>query len=72
MPWQQDQSVLATLMDLSVDGVIVIDADDRVLMFNAACEKLFGHAARDVVGHSVTRVLPSTTNIIGPRPADGR
>src|SRR4051812_6765256 len=58
MPWQQDESVLRTVMDLSVDGVIVIDADDRVLMFNAACEKLFGYAAADVIGHDVTRVLP--------------
>ena len=45
---------LQAVVDTAVDGVILIDAQGRVLMFNPACEKLFGYTAEEVVGENVS------------------
>ena len=42
----------------AVDGVILIDSNGRVLMFNPACEKLFGYAAAEVIGQNVKMLMP--------------
>jgi PAS domain S-box-containing protein len=38
---------LRAVMETAVDGVILIDARGNVLMFNAACEKLFQYQASE-------------------------
>jgi len=50
---------LRTVLDIAVDGVILIDAHGTVLMFNRACERLFGYAADEVVGRNVNMLMPS-------------
>ena len=57
MPWRKDESLLRAVVETAVDGVILIDADGRVQMFNPACEKLFGYAADEVVGHNVRMLM---------------
>ncbi|MTI18829.1 PAS domain-containing sensor histidine kinase [Rhodobacteraceae bacterium RKSG542] len=47
-------SVLAT----AVDGIVVIDADGKILVFNKACEDLFGYKAEEVVGKDVGIIMP--------------
>jgi len=54
-----DAELLRAVVDTAVDGVILIDADGRVLMFNPACEKLFGYSADDVVGQNVKMLMPA-------------
>jgi PAS domain S-box-containing protein len=49
---------LRAVLDTAVDGVILIDARGTVLMFNPACERLFGYAATDVVGQNVKMLMP--------------
>lgn len=41
---------METVIQTSLDGVIVADEDGTVLAFNAASEAIFGHDARDVLG----------------------
>jgi PAS domain S-box-containing protein len=55
---KQDQSRLQAVVDTAVDGVIVIDAYGTVLMFNPACERLFGYRAEDVLGQNVKMLMP--------------
>jgi PAS domain S-box-containing protein len=50
---------LHAVVDTAVDGVILIDAQGCVLMFNPACEKLFGYAAREVIGENVKMLTPA-------------
>ena len=52
------EAQLRAVLDTAVDGVILIDAGGRVLMFNPACEKLFGYAADDVIGKNVKLLMP--------------
>src|SRR5260221_359878 len=49
---------LRTLTETAVDGVILIDARGVVLMFNSACEKLFGYSADEVIGENVKMLMP--------------
>src|SRR6476646_3137739 len=49
---------LRTLTETAVDGVILIDARGAVLMFNPACEKLFGYSADEVIGENVKMLMP--------------
>jgi PAS domain S-box-containing protein len=53
-----DAHLLRAVVDTAVDGVILIDADGRVLMFNPACEKLFGYSAAEVMGRNVKMLMP--------------
>lgn len=49
---------LRAVVDTAVDGVILIDARGGILMFNPACEKLFGYSAREVIGRNVKVLMP--------------
>src|SRR5262249_50396597 len=46
--------------DTAVDGIIIIDEHARIVMVNKACEKLFGYTAADLLGQSVTMIMPPT------------
>lgn len=49
---------LLSVLDTAVDGIIVIDDRARVLVFNKACEDLFGHPAADVIGRNISMLMP--------------
>jgi len=49
---------LRAVVETAVDGVILIDAHGMVLMFNPACEKLFGYSADAVIGQNVKMLMP--------------
>jgi PAS domain S-box-containing protein len=49
---------LLAVMETAVDGVILIDARGAVLMFNPACEKLFGYQKNEVIGQNVKMLMP--------------
>jgi len=51
---------LRAVVDTAVDGVILIDARGCILMFNPACEGLFGYSANDVVGQNVKVLMPTS------------
>ena len=50
---------LKAVIDTAVDGIIIIDRDGSVKMYNAACEKLFGYTAPEVLGQNVRMLMPS-------------
>jgi len=53
------QGRLQAVVDTAVDGVILIDSAGTVLVFNPACERLFGYRAEEIVGGDVKRLMPS-------------
>jgi two-component system, LuxR family, sensor kinase FixL len=59
MTQELDESRLKALVDTAVDGVILIDSRGQVLMFNPACEKLFGYRSDEVIGRNVNMLMPS-------------
>ena len=50
---------LDTLLATAVDGIIVTDSAGHVQVYNAACERLFGYSASEVIGQNVRMLMPS-------------
>lgn len=46
-----------TIISTSLDGVLVSDADGRILEFSLAAEAMFGHAAADVLGKPMRDII---------------
>jgi PAS domain S-box-containing protein len=49
----RQQAILAS----ALDGIVTIDADGRLLDFNPAAERIFGHARADVIGRPMHELL---------------
>jgi two-component system, LuxR family, sensor kinase FixL len=49
---------LASVLDTAVDGIIIIDEHARMMMFNKACERMFGYEAAEVIGLNVSMLTP--------------
>jgi len=49
---------LAALIDASPYAIVCIDSKSRVILWNAAAEKMFGYSAAEVMGYPYPLVLP--------------
>ncbi|MDE0273039.1 MAG: PAS domain S-box protein [Gammaproteobacteria bacterium] len=48
---------LRRVVDAALDGMVVIDSAGTVLLYNAACERLFGYSAEEVLGNNVNLLM---------------
>jgi PAS domain S-box-containing protein len=46
------------LTEATLDAIVVADQEGRILLFNPAAERLFGYEADEVVGQSLTLLMP--------------
>lgn len=46
-----------TVIRTALDGVIVVNADGRIIEFNAAAEQIFGHRAQDAIGSDMSDLI---------------
>lgn len=49
---------LESVLEIAPDGIIVMDEGARILVFNKACETLFGYDAAEVIGENVRILMP--------------
>ena len=49
---------LLSVLNTAVDGIIVIDEKATVLVYNKACEVLFGYTAAEVIGENINKIMP--------------
>src|SRR5690606_31017990 len=49
---------LSAVINSAMDAIINTDSQGTVIAINPAAERMFGMSARDVLGKSVTRLLP--------------
>ncbi|MEJ8570998.1 PAS domain S-box protein [Microbaculum marinum] len=49
---------LASVLNTAVFGIIVIDETGRILVYNRACEQLFGWTAAEAAGRNVKLIMP--------------
>lgn len=54
------QNILAT----AHDGIISIDENQKILMFNGGAEKIFGYTAREIVGQKLDILLPEALRAV--------
>jgi two-component system sensor kinase FixL len=50
---------LDAVLDLTVDGIVVIGAEGRIEAFNRGAQALFGYTEEEVLGRSVSLLMPS-------------
>jgi PAS domain S-box-containing protein len=52
------QERLAAIIGTAMDAIITLDDEQRVVLFNAAAEKIFGCPAQEVIGQPIDRFIP--------------
>ena len=52
------RSLIETVLDTVVDGLVTIDRNGVIQSFNKACVGLFGYAADEVIGQNVKILMP--------------
>jgi PAS domain S-box-containing protein len=50
---------LASIIDSAMDAIIAVDADQRIVLFNAAAEEIFKCSYADAIGQSLDRFVPA-------------
>jgi two-component system sensor kinase FixL len=55
----REDPLFDALISTAVDGIIVLDEDAVVRVYNRACEDLFGYTADEVIGHNVSMLMPT-------------
>lgn len=54
----ENDALFRTLIGTAVDGIMVIDAQGVVQVYNPACERLFGYAPSEALGQNVKMFMP--------------
>ena len=55
---QDSESRLRSVLDNAVDSIITIDSSGAIQSFNRASEAIFGYRAQEVIGESVSLLMP--------------
>jgi len=50
--------LLGGIVQLAADGIISIDDEERIHLFNAGAEEIFGYAAEEVLGRKLELLIP--------------
>jgi len=58
-PRPRAEAYLAALIESSDDVIVSKDLDGIVTSWNTAAERLFGYTAEEMIGQSITRVIPT-------------
>jgi two-component system sensor kinase FixL len=55
---------LSSVLHTAVDGIIVIDDVGTILIYNKACERMFGYSAEEAIGRNVSLLMaPEHANV---------
>lgn len=55
---RDSQARLTGIIDSAMDAIVTLDADQRIILFNPAAERMFGCQADEVIGHTLDRFIP--------------
>ena len=60
---QHTEEQIRAILDATADAVITVDMLGRIATFNRAAERIFGYAAAEAIGASVTLLMPSDAGV---------
>jgi PAS domain S-box-containing protein len=55
---RESQNQLHAVVHSAMDAVIMVDGQGKIILFNAAAEKMFGYSAAEIRGQSLSRLIP--------------
>jgi PAS domain S-box-containing protein len=55
---RESQDQLTGILGSATDAIITVDSEQRVLLFNATAEKMFGYSSKDALGQPIDRFIP--------------
>src|SRR5690349_9157570 len=58
-PGMLDSEALASVIASAMDAIITIDADQRIVLFNSAAEKMFDLPVEEALGQPIDRFIPA-------------
>lgn len=53
------EATLRAVIETAVDGVIIIDPQGLIQIYNSACQRLFGYGPGDVIGRNIRMLMPA-------------
>jgi PAS domain S-box-containing protein len=70
----ESQQRYVDIVEAAMDAIITVDADQHILVFNAAAEKMFDCPAQEAIGAALGRFIPERYCLVegGPVAAPGR
>lgn len=57
------QARFAGILEIASDGIISVDVNQRIILFNQGAEKMFGYPVSEVLGQSLDLLLPNRYRI---------
>ena len=55
---RESEARLSSIVDNALDGIVTVDEEQRILVYNAAAEAMFGWPAAEMIGQPLERLLP--------------
>jgi len=55
---RDSQAQLSAIVQSAMDAIITLDSGQRIVLFNATAEKMFGCSATEAIGQSIDRFIP--------------
>ena len=68
----QAEARFASVLDFAVDGIVALDGERHVVLFNRGAERIFGRTAAQTIGRPIDELLPGgVEEILVPRDSAG-
>lgn len=68
---QESEMRTTQLIESAKDGVIMIDANSEVVLFNPAAEKMFGRSESEILGTPIELLIPDIDVLVKDKSDDG-
>jgi PAS domain S-box-containing protein len=64
---KSSQARLNGILETSVDGIVAVDAQQRIVLYNKGAEAIFGYTFEEVAGEPLSLLIPATAHSVHRR-----